>query len=197
MVELQSLMPLAVVGFAVAMAMFAEFIQYIVVYRTPAYQRMKANLDKHASKVETAKDATSSALNVKKREAKLQEWQQEAGKLNAGVQFKSAVVVSATASWRLPAAPPVTAPLPLTLGRTPLSPRLQTGCMLLLSFKLVPRVFGSVPVATLPFHPPGFIQSIAQRGLQDVTDPRACSPVRADSSRRRCCRATYSCAHGC
>ena len=92
--EPHSLMPLAVVGFAVGMALFAEFIQYVIVYRTPAYQRMKANLDKHAAKVETAKDATSSTLNVKKREARLQEVQQEAGKLNASVQFKSAVVVS-------------------------------------------------------------------------------------------------------
>ena len=61
----------------------------------------------------------------------------------------------------------------------------QTGCMLLLSFKLVPKVFGNVSVATLPFHPPGFVQKIAQRGLLDVDDPRSCSPVSHLICRRR------------
>lgn len=163
-------MPLAVVAFAALLALAAECVQYYFVYSTPNFQRMKANLEKLAQKVDDAKDGAA-AVNVKKREAKLKEWQQEAGKLNASVQFKSAIIVSGACrpAFRCCACSPA------AHAAAPLAP--QTALMLVFSFKLVPSVFGSVPMARLPFEPPAFIQKVAQRGLTDA-DPRDASPVR-------------------
>lgn len=46
----------------------------------------------------------------------------------------------------------------------------------MLSFRLVSQLFGDAPAATLPFHPPPFLQKLTHRGLTDA-DPRQCSAV--------------------
>lgn len=54
---------------------------------------------------------------------------------------------------------------------------LQTIASVFLSFRLLPALFGNSRAATLPFHPPAFIMKATQRGLQNVADPRAASPL--------------------
>ncbi|KAL6766574.1 hypothetical protein ACKKBG_A36585 [Auxenochlorella protothecoides x Auxenochlorella symbiontica] len=53
---------------------------------------------------------------------------------------------------------------------------LITVAVVMLSFRLVSQLFGDAPAATLPFHPPPFLQKLTHRGLTDA-DPRQCSAM--------------------
>lgn len=103
--------PLQVIAFAALMAFVTECLQYYFVYSTPAFQSVKANLSKQTQKVEAAKE--QAARNVKKREARLHGLQQEAGKVSATVQFKTALIVSGR--WASQHLHPSPSPPPLTL----------------------------------------------------------------------------------
>ena len=50
-----SLVPLAVIAFSATAALITELLQWVFVWRTPGFQALKANLAKHAAKVEEAK----------------------------------------------------------------------------------------------------------------------------------------------
>lgn len=53
---------------------------------------------------------------------------------------------------------------------------MQTMIAMIISLRIVPRIFGNEPVARLPFHPPGFMQKATHRGLEG-SDPRDCSAL--------------------
>lgn len=82
-----------VIGVSLAVAFATELIQYLLIYRTSNFRTLKANLEKHAAKVEVARDASTSRA-VKKREARLQGWEEEAGRQLAAANFKSGGIVS-------------------------------------------------------------------------------------------------------
>ena len=84
-----------VIGLSFATSFGTELLQYLLVYRTSNFKTLKANIEKHAAKVEEAKDGSSasSAKAVKKREARLQGWEQEAGKQITAVNFKCGAIV--------------------------------------------------------------------------------------------------------
>lgn len=52
----------------------------------------------------------------------------------------------------------------------------QTLVVMMLSFRMVSKIFGNVPVARLPFEPPPFLQKLTHRGISGA-DPRECSSV--------------------
>ncbi|KAK2078650.1 hypothetical protein QBZ16_003490 [Prototheca wickerhamii] len=53
---------------------------------------------------------------------------------------------------------------------------LITLVVMMLSFRMVSKIFGSVPVARLPFEPPPFLQKLTHRGISGA-DPRECSSL--------------------
>ncbi|PSC72904.1 Transmembrane and coiled-coil domain-containing 1 [Micractinium conductrix] len=90
-----SLVPLAVIAFSATAALITELLQWVFVWRTPGFQALKANLAKHAAKVEEAKEGTQTAKNVKKKEARLQTWREAAAKQVAQYNMKAGVVTMA------------------------------------------------------------------------------------------------------
>lgn len=96
-----SLIPLAVIAFSSASALITEFLQWALVWRTPGFVALKANLAKHAAKVEEAKEGSTSKKNLSKREARLENWRKEASRQVASYNMKAGFVVSAPKrSWR-------------------------------------------------------------------------------------------------
>ena len=81
-----------VIGVSLAVAFATEFIQYALIYRTSSFKSLKANLEKQAAQVEVARDASSSR-GVKKREARLQGLEDEAGRQLAAANMKSGAIV--------------------------------------------------------------------------------------------------------
>ena len=49
--------------------------------------------------------------------------------------------------------------------------------MMIMTYRFMPMLFGTTPVATLPFQPPAFVQKVTLRGMGEGADPRACSPL--------------------
>lgn len=47
---------------------------------------------------------------------------------------------------------------------------------MIISLRIVPRIFGENPVARLPFEPPNFMLKATHRGIQGA-DPRDCSAL--------------------
>lgn len=90
-----NLAPLGVIAYGAAMALISEFVAYWFIYRTSSFQALKSNIEKHAQKLETAKDSNASK-GVKKHEARLQGWETAASKQIASVQFKAGIIVSAS-----------------------------------------------------------------------------------------------------
>lgn len=84
---------LGVIAYTGALALLTELTQYFFIYRTTRFRTLKTNFEKHAQKLEAAKGTTTSR-GVKKREAKLQGWEGEAGKEVGLLQFKTGFVVS-------------------------------------------------------------------------------------------------------
>ena len=98
MVDVAGLFLVIATGFGLAFG--TELLQYLLIYRTQSFRTLKANLEKHAAKVEEARDGntTSSTSSrskaVKKREARLQDWEDEAAKQLAAMNMKSGIIVS-------------------------------------------------------------------------------------------------------
>lgn len=82
-----------VIGLAFALTLGTELIQYFLIYRTPSFRALKANVEKQAAKVEVARDASSSK-SLKKNQAKLTSWEEECGKQLAVVNMKAGAIVS-------------------------------------------------------------------------------------------------------
>lgn len=45
------------------------------------------------------------------------------------------------------------------------------------SFRLVARLFGSAPIARLPFEPPALLRKLTHRGLPEEVDADVCSAI--------------------
>jgi hypothetical protein len=87
---------LGVIAYTGSLVLLTEFLQYLFIYRTTRFKTLKTNFEKHAQKLEAAKGTTTSR-GVKKREAKLQGWEGEAGKEVGLLQFKTGFFVSKSA----------------------------------------------------------------------------------------------------
>lgn len=159
------MMILAVIGYSAAVALVSEILAWLLIYRTKSFKSLKINLEKHASKVETA---GGTSKNMKKREARLQEWEEEAGKTVAGVNFKTATIVSLHRIHTL---------VIQYIHHRSQSPLVQMTVAMLASIRLIPSIFGNIPVGRLPFEPPSIVQKLTQRGLENA-EPRECSAVR-------------------
>ncbi|KAL4443728.1 hypothetical protein ABPG75_011465 [Micractinium tetrahymenae] len=90
-----SLIPLAVIAFSSASALITEFLQWALVWRTHGFVALKANLAKHAAKVEEAKEGSASKKNLSKREARLENWRKEASRQVAQYNMKAGFVMMA------------------------------------------------------------------------------------------------------
>ncbi|GAB4820699.1 hypothetical protein N2152v2_007745 [Parachlorella kessleri] len=84
------LVVLWVIGFCVALSLVTEVAQYLFIYRTQSFKTLKANLEKHAKKLDEAKSATSK--NLKKKQARLDNWREEAGRQVVSLNYKSGFV---------------------------------------------------------------------------------------------------------
>jgi len=91
MVDINALF--GVIGLAFSLTLGTELIQYFLIYRTPSFRALKANVEKQAAKVEVARDASTSK-SLKKNQAKLTSWEEECGKKLAAVNMKSGAIVS-------------------------------------------------------------------------------------------------------
>lgn len=85
-------MVLGVIGYCIALSLVTETILYLIVYRTPTFKSVKANLERHAKKAEEAK-SLSSGKNLKKKQARLESWKEEAAKQLYSIQIRSGIVV--------------------------------------------------------------------------------------------------------
>ena len=84
-----------VIGVAFAITLVTELLQYFLIYNTSSFRALKANVEKSASKVEAARDAsTSNSKSLKKNQARLTSWEEEAGKQLAAVNMKAGAIVS-------------------------------------------------------------------------------------------------------
>ncbi|KAI7845023.1 hypothetical protein COHA_001389 [Chlorella ohadii] len=131
-----SLVPLAVIGFCAVVAAVGELLQWFFVWRTPAFQALKANLAKHVQKVEEAKEASGSAgpKNVRKKEQRLEQWQRTAGQQIAKFNMRAGLImmVHMFVTYRV---------MTRVFG-------------------------GMGPACRLPFEPPPFLQKVTHRGLE-------------------------------
>jgi uncharacterized membrane protein (DUF106 family) len=83
---------LGIIVYTIALSLCTEVAQYLFVYRTSRFRSLKKNFEKHAQKLEAAKDASTSK-SIKKRETRLQGWEGEAGREIFMVQLKTGIVV--------------------------------------------------------------------------------------------------------
>jgi hypothetical protein len=91
MVDINALFGVISVAFALTLA--TELIQYLLIYSRPSFKSLKANFEKQAAKVDTARDASASK-SLKKNQARLTSWEDECGKQLAAVNMKAGVIVS-------------------------------------------------------------------------------------------------------
>lgn len=90
---MQYLVSLYVVAYSVALSLFTETVQYLLIYRTSAFRTLKANLEKHKKKLDEAKSATGGSKGLKKKQTRLETWQQEAAKQTASIQWWTMITV--------------------------------------------------------------------------------------------------------
>ena len=82
-----------VIGLAFGLTLATELLQYFLIYNTSSFRALKANVEKQAAKVEVARDASTSK-SLKKNQARLTSWEEEAGKQLASVNMKAGAIVS-------------------------------------------------------------------------------------------------------
>lgn len=172
-----NLAPLGVIAYGTALALLGEFVAYMFIYKTSNFQTLKQGIEKHTTKLDAAKEASTSK-NVKKKEQRLAGWEDAVSKQIASIQFRLGIIVSSISSMQSCTAH-VLYFLALT-GRPSLS-AMQTMATMLISYRVVPYIFGSKPVGLLPYSQPAFMLALTQRGM-DGADPRECSAVRFSPS---------------
>jgi hypothetical protein len=101
-------MSLWVIAYCVGLSLLTEVTQYLLIYRTQSFQTLKSNLEKHAKKLDEAKLATGKSL--KKKQARLDNWRDEAGKQVVALNYKTGMVVSAPLAPFLQSEPPCSQP---------------------------------------------------------------------------------------
>ena len=84
---------LAVLAYCVGLTLLTEVAQYLLVYRTSNFKTLKANLEKHSKKLDEAKSGAQSK-NLKKKQARLETWQEAAGRQIVSINWKTGTVVS-------------------------------------------------------------------------------------------------------
>ena len=84
----------SVIGFAFALTLGTELLQYFLIYSKSSFKTLKVNFEKQAAKVELARDASSSSKSLKKNQDRLQQWEEECGKQLAAVNMKAGAIVS-------------------------------------------------------------------------------------------------------
>ena len=169
-----SYLPLGVIGVSLTAALLTECLLWFFVYSTKQFKTFKANIEKHSKKVETAEASGSSNKGAKKKKDKLDAWREEAGKDVVANNFKSGAIVSPAPPLQRRRDAVMRCPRPPT--PSPSAGSLQAMVAMLITFRVVSKLFSGVPVARLPFHPPPFLQKVTHRGLVGA-EPLECSAV--------------------
>lgn len=89
----RNLAPLGIILFSIASTIVGEVLSWLLVYRTSAFKALQENLRRHEKKVEDARATSTSAKNVKKREAKLETWRSEASSRVTGINMRTGFIV--------------------------------------------------------------------------------------------------------
>lgn len=95
-----NIVPLQVIGYGIVTALITELVGYILIYRTASFKRLKNEFESYEpSKADTGAQETakgSSSTQKKKKDAKLKNFEADAGKKMAVVQIVTGILTMVT-----------------------------------------------------------------------------------------------------
>lgn len=170
---------LQVVGYSVLGASLAEFLSYALIFRTSAYQRLTASIDKVTQRIEKKQSANAGQDSKQKsRQKKIDRIEKSLGPAERGLaMIKAARDTPATQShvpaahrWRMTIRSDAAAPG--AQMRVAVLGMISHAC----TFALLYNSFSGIVVARLPFTPFAFMRGLTHRAL-DGDDMSDCSVV--------------------
>ena len=144
---------LTIVGVSVASALFCELVNYLLLYRTSSYQTLQETLKRTSKRLESAKAAAAAASPIAGSKGN----KPSSSKTKKADRFEKTMQETSR-----------------DLSFVKLKSTVVMTVTLSLMYGVLSASYEGIPVARLPFDPPGFVQGISHRGLVGE-DMRDCS----------------------